>query len=121
MRPLTSFLRLVALLSLLGYASNSTAQAPSDAVGKPVWIDVRTAEEYQAGHVDGAINIPYEEIGDRITALQLAPDQPIFLYCRSGRRSGIALETLSGLGYIRLTNIGGLEEARELFDRTADR
>jgi phage shock protein E len=116
MRLLVTIFTLATLLPLQGHASNSGAGA---AAGKPILVDVRSEEEYQAGHVDGAINIPHEEIGDRITSLQLASDQPIFLYCRSGRRSGIALATLSDLGYTSLTNIGGLEEARAWFERSA--
>lgn len=76
------------------------------------WVDVRTAGEFGAGHVAGAVNIPYEEIVERIG--EAAPDKEatIYLYCRSGRRSGIALEALREAGYDNAVNIGGLEEAR---------
>ncbi len=114
MRSFAAFLTLVLPLSLQACASHGTAETIHSDADKPVWIDVRSEEEYQAGHVEPAINIPYEEIADRISALQLAPGQTIFLYCRSGRRSGIALETLSSLGYTRLTNVGGLADAQLL-------
>lgn len=78
-----------------------------------VWIDVRSAEEYASGHVEQAINIPYDVIGADIAALGLAKDQPIYLYCRSGRRSGIALETLQAQGYSQVSNIGSFEDAQQ--------
>lgn len=77
------------------------------------WIDVRTAEEFGNGHVSGAINIPYEEIGARIGAVTEDRDAHIYLYCRSGRRSGIALDALRQAGYRNALNIGGFEEAMQ--------
>ena len=78
-----------------------------------VWIDVRTPEEFKAGHRDGAHNIPYEQIGQRISELKLDKDSKIYLYCRSGRRSGIATSTLKSLGFTAVKNIGGLNDALE--------
>jgi phage shock protein E len=80
--------------------------------GDGQWVDVRTAGEFGAGHVAGAVNIPYEEITERIGEVVSDKDAPIYLYCRSGRRSGIALEALREAGYHNAVNIGGLEEAR---------
>lgn len=76
------------------------------------WIDVRTAGEFGAGHVAGAANIPYEEIVDRIGEVTSDKEATIYLYCRSGRRSGIALEALKEAGYRNAANIGGLDDAR---------
>ncbi|MFQ5675120.1 MAG: rhodanese-like domain-containing protein, partial [bacterium] len=77
-----------------------------------LWIDVRTPEEYATGHLQGALNIPHDAIGDRIP--DVAPDkhQAIRLYCRSGRRAGIAKATLEELGYANVFNEGGYEEIR---------
>ena len=75
------------------------------------WVDVRTAEEFGAGHVAGAVNIPYEEIVERIGEVTSDRDAPIYLYCRSGRRSGIAMDALQEAGYRNAVNIGGLQEA----------
>ena len=55
--------------------------------GDAHWIDVRTADEFNAGHVDGAVNIPYGEISERITEVTENKDELIYVYCRSGRRS----------------------------------
>jgi phage shock protein E len=76
------------------------------------WIDVRSAEEYQSGHVNAAVNIPYTEIGARIGEVTEDKDAAIYVYCRSGRRSGIARETLMEAGYTHVINLGGLEEAQ---------
>ena len=85
----------------------STSAWSNDAL----WIDVRTADEYSQGHVPGAIHIPYEVIAGRIGEVTQDKDALIYLYCRSGRRSGIALETLSEAGFTNAHNLGGLEEA----------
>jgi len=64
-------------------------------------IDVRTPQEYEAGHVPGALNIPFDEIRQRASEVGAA-DAPVVLYCRSGRRSAIAAEGLRGLGFTRV-------------------
>ena len=79
----------------------------------PLWIDVRTAEEYAAGHVSQSINIPYEEITDRVGEVTTDKDALIYVYCRSGRRSGIAMEALEKAGYSNVVNIGGLQDAMQ--------
>ena len=74
-------------------------------------IDVRTPAEFAAGHVDGAINIPLEVIGQQITSLKdLKKDSTIVLYCRSGKRSEAARATLAGQGYTKVVNAGGLDD-----------
>ena len=59
-------------------------------------IDVRTKEEYDTGHVKDSLNIPYDEIEESI---DLDKSKPILVYCRSGKRSNIAYQTLTSLGY----------------------
>ena len=80
------------------------------APGQPLIIDVRTADEYRAGHVQDAINIPYDEIAGRIAAVTPDHDARIVLYCRSGRRSGIAEQALRQMGYRQIENKGGLND-----------
>lgn len=74
-------------------------------------IDVRTAEEFQAGHLDGAININVESpnFDQEISELDKVGDY--FVYCRSGRRSAIAVSRMSELGFTNLTDLGGLSDA----------
>lgn len=81
-------------------------------LAQSLWIDVRTAEEYSAGHLEGSINIPYDEIEQKITEISADKTADIQLYCRSGRRSGIALETLRSLGYRNATNAGTYEQLK---------
>ncbi|MBU1312242.1 MAG: rhodanese-like domain-containing protein [Gammaproteobacteria bacterium] len=87
----------------------------SCAATKPqtVWLDVRSAEEFAAGHLSGAINIPHTEVAQRINELKLAKDADIALYCKSGRRAGIAMETLQQLGYTNLSNHGGYDTLKQ--------
>ena len=99
---------------LLLLASASLAWA-----GDAYWIYVRTAEEYADGHVRQAVNIPYEEITARIGEVTDDKDALIYLYCRSGRRSGIAREALERAGFSNAINLGGLEDARRAAARQA--
>ena len=70
-------------------------------------IDVRDEDEFAAGHIPGAVNIPLERIEE--TAERYPDrDRPLFLYCRSGRRSGLAESRLRQMGYIHAVNIGGI-------------
>lgn len=69
-------------------------------------LDVRSAEEYSAGHVPGALNIPHSEIRSHLASLG-STQQPILVYCRSGRRAGIALSQLSELGFSQLYHLDG--------------
>lgn len=81
--------------------------------GKTFLIDVRTPEEYAAGHLEGAINIEYRQIQTKIVQVGVKTNDEVILYCHSGRRAGIASETLKGLGYPNVQNYGGMEEARK--------
>ena len=77
-----------------------------------VVIDVRTPEEFAQGHLQGALNhnVQAPDFREQVAALQLSPDQPVYLYCRSGRRSQRAAEILREMGFRKLYNIGGFED-----------
>ena len=68
-----------------------------------VVIDVRTADEYNTGHIDGSINIPV----DNISSLDYEKDTLIIVYCASGMRSSNAADTLVDLGYTKVHNLDG--------------
>jgi phage shock protein E len=87
--------------------------AAGEQAAKPLVIDVRTDAEWQSEHLEGALHIPYETIGTGIA--KVAPDRKtkIMLYCRTGRRSGIALDTLQKSGYDDVTNLGSVQEASD--------
>ena len=71
-------------------------------------IDVRTPEEYAGGHVPGAINVPHTQVQARLQEIRrAAAGREIVLYCRSGRRAGIAREILARAGFERLLHLQG--------------
>lgn len=72
-----------------------------------VVLDVRTPEEFAAGHVPGARNISHDELAARLDELTGARDKDVVLYCRSGRRSTLAEETLREAGFTRLRHLEG--------------
>lgn len=71
-------------------------------------LDVRTQDEYDEGHIPGAILIPYTQMEARAEEELTDKNQLILVYCRSGRRSKIAAETLVELGYTNIREFGGI-------------
>ena len=71
-------------------------------------LDVREQDEYDAGHIPGAILIPYTQIEAKASEMLADKDQLILVYCRSGRRSKIAAEALVELGYTNIKEFGGI-------------
>ena len=70
-------------------------------------LDVRTPEEYAAGHIPGAINIPYTHLPARASELANAAEKDIVLYCATGIRSELAAERIREHGYSRLLHLDG--------------
>lgn len=73
-------------------------------------LDVRTEDEYKEIRIPGSQLLPYDEIIARKGELPADLDTPIIVYCRSGRRSAIAAETLLGLGYTEVYDLGGIQD-----------
>ena len=71
-------------------------------------LDVRTQEEYDQGHIPGAIVISHGEIEEKAEDVLMDKDQLILVYCRSGRRSKIAAEALVEQGYTNIKEFGGI-------------
>ena len=71
-------------------------------------LDARTQEEYDEGHIPGAIVISHEEIVEKAEEVLTDKNQLILVYCRSGRRSKIAAEALLELGYTNIKEFGGI-------------
>ena len=88
--------------------SGAEAKALMDIESGYIIIDARTQEEYDQGHIPGAIMIPEYEIADRAEKELPDKDQLILVYCRSGRRSKIAAEELVKLGYTNIKEFGGI-------------
>ena len=72
-----------------------------------VLLDVRTNEEYADGHIEGSINLPIGEI-DRAGTVIADKDAPVYVCCRSGKRSERAAAYLKGNGYTKVNDIGGI-------------
>ena len=68
---------------------------------------MRTAKEYNQGHVPGAVNIPHKQVEDRLAELIASKDKDIVLYCRSGMRAGVAKSILEENGFSKLGHLKG--------------
>ena len=73
-----------------------------------VLLDVRTQEEFNNGHIPGALLLPYDEIDQKAVQLLPEKEKEIIIYCRSGRRSAIAKDSLEALGYTNVKDFGGM-------------
>ena len=78
-----------------------------------VLLDVRQADEFDAGHIEGAVLVPYDTIAEKVGAVVPDKNTLVYVYCRSGRRSAIAVEAMRKLGYTNLTDLGGIDEAKK--------
>ena len=112
-------------LQLIGFAilvafsillfRNAQAQetlSPEQALKKvssgAILLDVRSPGEFASGHVEGALNIPHDQISGRLGELLKYKGNEIVLYCRSGRRSGLAQAQLTKEGFRSTYNAGGI-------------
>ncbi len=75
-----------------------------------VLLDVRTEQEYAEGHIEGAVLIPYDQIAQKAATVLSQKDQLILIYCRSGRRSKIAAQSLVDMGYTNIVEFGGIND-----------
>jgi phage shock protein E len=78
---------------------------PKSGEQAPFVLDVRAPEEFVTGYVPGAVNIPYDQVAARLA--EVPKDKDVVLYCRSGRRAGMAAEVLAANGYTRLMHLEG--------------
>ena len=88
--------------------SAADAKARMDSGDTIVILDVRTKEEYDAGHIAGAILVPNETIVDKQPELLPDLDAEILVYCRSGNRSAQAAKKLIAIGYTNVVDFGGI-------------
>jgi len=84
---------------------------------EPLVIDVRSLEEVKTGIIQDAIHIEWTQIDKEINDIDVTKDQPIYLYCRSGNRSGKATVILEKMGFINVINAGGIDEAAKKLDK----
>lgn len=95
------------MLDFLKSKSLDTGVEEYQATDGAVLLDVRTADEYRAGHVPGSINIDVAEISKAPSVIS-DKQTPLFVYCLSGGRSGMAVDALKKMGYTSVKNIGGI-------------
>lgn len=82
-----------------------------------VLLDVRTQEEFDAGHIAGAVLLPYDEINVKAATVLPDKEKEIVLYCRSGRRSAIAKKALVELGYKDVEDFGGINRWKGVLEK----
>jgi phage shock protein E len=124
MRSFTSLVLVLLVALVAGSASGEEAEVPlapsispaelqarRDAGNAPVVIDVRSAEEFAAGHIPGALNIPFAEVAGRISEVA-APDG-VALYCMVGPRARLGEQALLESGYTKVLHIEGGMQAWE--------
>ncbi len=73
----------------------------------PLILDVRSEQEFAEGHIPGALNIPYDQLGDRLSEIGVAKTDEIVVHCRSGHRAGIAEKLLIQAGYSDVRDLDG--------------
>lgn len=108
----------IALLAIMAFAFSRLSRVPASATLDPAaakgrldgekglqLIDVRSHLEYRSGHLPGAKLIPLQELGSRLGEIDAS--RPVIVYCRSGHRSGLAMQILSKAGFKAACHIGG--------------
>ena len=84
---------------------------------EPLIVDVRSLGEVKTGIIQDAIHIEWTQIDKEINDIDVTKDQPIFLYCRSGNRSGKVKVILEKIGFTNVVNAGGIKEAAKKLDK----
>ena len=102
---------LILLLFLGNFKAFAEDTIETRNLSNPILVDVRTEDEWNNGYIETAIHIPLDMILQKILMATESKDQKIYLYCRTGNRSGKAEKALQGIGYINAKNIGGIKEA----------
>jgi phage shock protein E len=99
--------------TVAGLPAPGADMAPEELVGRlggespVVLIDVRTPEEYAAGHIPGAVNIPYDMLPTRLHELEGHQGDEVVVYCRTGRRAKIAETVLTEAGFLNVRDLEG--------------
>ncbi len=116
---------LVAFLSFTTLSFAGSDQAKQQALEQRAWrliddgallIDVRSRQEFEAGHLDNSINIEFDKVGELTAAIGENKDRDVVVYCRSGKRAERAKESLKGYGYNNIFNgkgYDGLKKERQ--------
>ena len=84
---------------------------------EPLIVDVRSLEEVKTGIIQDAIHIEWTQIDEEINNIDITKDKPIYLYCRSGNRSGKAAVMLEKIGFTNVINACGIDEAAKKLEK----
>lgn len=109
---------LVVIIGAISLQFDASATPPASVEASPYliervkndeWLllDVRSAEEYNQGHIPGAINVPHDQIDAYLDALDGWQDKPVIVYCRSGRRAQLAMKVLEDLQFQSIRSLEG--------------
>jgi rhodanese-related sulfurtransferase len=108
---------LFVLLLLLKRSGQVSSRAATEYLrGGAVVLDVRSAGEFLAGHLPGAVNLPLSEIESAISRKVKSKDRVVLLYCQSGARSAEARRILRGMGYEHAFNMGSYGRAERILE-----
>lgn len=107
-------IRIFALLVLALACSATPSQvseiSQTDLLTEPtstLILDVRTPAEFASGHVPGAVNIPHDQLAARLTEVESFRSAPVVVYCKSGRRAGMATSVLADAGFSKIHHLTG--------------
>ncbi len=100
---------LISSVAMADYAGEWDQQTvlAKGAAGSALIVDVRTPKEYAAGHVPGAINVPHNDIDSHMSQLESYKNKDVVIYCRSGKRAGMAEATLAQKGFTQVYHLKG--------------
>jgi phage shock protein E len=93
--------------------SGSSASLDSEQVASSIIIDVRTPEEFAAGHLEGALNYDVSDGTLEMSLSSLDPQADYIIYCRSGNRSAVAVDIMESAGFTSLVDLGSMENASD--------
>ena len=117
----TTILVIAAIVAAVFMIKKSGQISAKDALEKlkngALVIDVRSAGEFNSGHLPVAINIPLDEIETALPKRVKDKNQVLLLHCASGMRSGMAKSKLKGMGYINAFNLGSYGRAEEIIGK----
>lgn len=113
-RLITVPLAAAVLLGLAACSSGPSAAVTIEVGANTVTLDVRTAEEYAGGHLEGSQMLDFNggEVAAAIPSLD--PEAEYLVYCRSGNRAGQAIALMEQAGFTNVTNLGSLEQAAQV-------
>lgn len=113
MKPVRMLILAVLALFVAAYVQAATPIGNDELLQRindgdaPLVIDVRSAQEYAAGHVPGARNIPVDELAARLDELRDHDQAEIVVYCESGRRASRAKQLLDSHGFVNIRHLSG--------------